>query len=135
MVNLDELKYDIEQGTPGPWISKYELADNGWYLDTDDVNTFIGVGVKCDDEDKPIAIVAVESLYQDSIVNANSRRIARVPEMEEQILKDAEALKLADSVADQLNLLIDFVADNDLVFPRDAEKALTEYFAFKNVMY
>lgn len=85
---IDDIKRDREAGTPGRWVSPYELYDNGWELETGGENTYVGIGPKCAGQSKPpVAITAVESAFgRDAVVDANARRIARVPDMEAALL-------------------------------------------------
>lgn len=90
----DLIKKDREAGTPGPWMAPYETCDNGWYLDTEGENSYVGIGPVCEGQDQtPIAITAVESLWKDDKLDANAARIARVPELEEIALAAAELVE------------------------------------------
>lgn len=91
---IEAIKKNREAGTPGPWMAPYETWDNGWSLDTDSENSYVGIGPACEDQDQtPIAITAVESLRKDDELDANAARIARVPELEEIALAAAELME------------------------------------------
>lgn len=91
---IEQIKRDREAGTPGPWVAPYETYDNGWTLDTGSQNSYVGIGPACESEDMPpVAITAVEMAFgMDDVLDANARRIARVPEMEARIMSDADEI-------------------------------------------
>lgn len=90
---VDLIKQNREAGTPGKWQAPYETCDNGWYLDTEGENSYVGIGPACENQTQiPIAITAVESLRQDNKLDANAARIALVPDMEEVVLAAADVV-------------------------------------------
>ena len=91
---IDDIRKDREAGTPGRWKSPYETWDHGWELQTPCDNTYQGVGPECADDSKtPIAIIGVNSAFgKDHILEANARRIARVPDLEAAYISAVEEI-------------------------------------------
>lgn len=123
---IDDIKADREAGTGGDWVHDYETFDNGWTLDTEGENTYTGIGPKCDDQSKtPIAIVAVESAWGlDELLNANARRIARVPQLEAIVLAADKVVEAALAEVDAFCVLED---SHQIATRRELEDALDQF--------
>lgn len=80
---VDDIKRDVEAGTPGPW----EISDERGVMGSRLIYS----------EDK-YGIGEVWDISGSSENEPNARRTARVPEMEARILADAERLKAADEL-------------------------------------
>jgi hypothetical protein len=105
MTNLtpEAVKAALEGATPGPWVAPYETWDNGWSIETDGENSAVGIGVDCKDENRPIAITAVEQAFgADHIVDANADLIAMAPAL----ARDWLRLKKVEEAGKELDAVI-----------------------------
>ena len=89
MSDLDQMKRDMEAGTPGPWEAESAGRDGYW--------------VSCPTAPYVVAGTEDECGRYGSINNeTNARRIARVPDMEATILAQAATIEaLKDAHAEQ----------------------------------
>jgi len=74
---IDDIKNDRESGTPGPWVTPYD--DHDCYVDTPGESHYTFIGKNS----APLAAAIVHSAFaEDKRLDANARRIARVPQLE-----------------------------------------------------
>ena len=78
---IEKMKADMDAGTPGPWFAEFEEEDD-----------FEGVPISDGSSGAPIANVPVDFNDREDR-EANARRIARVPELEAEVLRLREALR------------------------------------------
>jgi hypothetical protein len=103
MIDLDEMKRDMEAGTQGPWVS-------GHY---EDIAEEIEVQTA---ESEYVASIDCDGCFDGKIAKCilvNARRIARVPDMEAAIIAQAatiEALTARVAKADELAVATDKLA-------------------------
>jgi len=114
MIDLDEIKRDMEAGTPGPWI----IPGQPDKVCCDGYTRYGGA--------KVVTTAASPAWMQGDEPFANARRIARVPDMEATIIEQAatiEALRAREKAADEL---ADFVGGYALRDP-DVSALLAAY--------
>lgn len=89
MIDLDQLRKDREAGTKGPW--KTHLVDDTSIVSNDGID----VATTCDSSN-----VEREDAYNIEYerMEADARRIARVPEMEDTIIAQAERIEALEAV-------------------------------------
>lgn len=109
---LEQIKADREIGTPGPW----EVPDQTWTqnLTVTTAGGLDAVMIGCPGTGGAMSYtdeVCTLSWKDDHEWLANARRIARVPDLEARILRDAETIKAAEALADVLQ-----AADNAVVW-------------------
>ena len=95
-MDIDKLKADIEAGTPGPWCYRPRKYDD-W-------------GLIRGGDDYPVASASVcrasELEMAEHRANKtdpsfhNASRIARVPELEDEVIRLTKRLKLADEIVE-----------------------------------
>jgi len=123
---FDEIKSDLENGTPGP-LNKN--GEHDWSLETGGENSFYVIS----SDSGPVAIVAVEAAFgMDDRNDADMRRFCRLPDLERIALAAnelAEVAYLALSLIDQDNLeakagwdALDIAATTALTAFREATK-------------
>ena len=78
---IEKMKADMDAGTPGPWFAEFEEEDD-----------FEGVPISDGSSGAPIANVPVDFNDREDR-EANARRIARVPQLEAEVLRLREALR------------------------------------------
>ncbi len=88
---IDDIKRDSEAGTPGPWV--FEPATDK-LSDGDKVRGGDGFSVCCNTDFYPTAVLVDDM-----------KRIARVPTLENQVLRDAEIKAAAEELAEAAGLL------------------------------
>jgi hypothetical protein len=86
---IDDIKKDREAGTPGPWDAAQ-----------------IDIGSYCVFGPAGTALCIEVDSYTLKECGANTRRIARVPEMEERIIADADRIKEFGKEIDRLKAVI-----------------------------
>jgi len=98
MIDLDEMKRDMEAGTKGPW-SFMRSTQKDVKLTGGSVH-MVGFG-----DSTPYAFVSGLDVDAPNEGTSNARRIARVPDMEAAIIAQAatiEALRAREAKADEL---------------------------------
>lgn len=106
MIDLDELRADIENGTKGPWVNHVGHSD--WGLECEHVIAREGVDQYAWDESvcqvpsvTPYCIGASKKdKDRASSQFANAKRIARLPELELAYFEAVEALRVIAEVDD-----------------------------------
>ena len=88
---IEKMQADIEAGTPGPWFVEFEEEDD-----------FEGVPISDGSSGAPIANVPVDFNDREER-EANARRIARVPELEAEVMRLREALREIATGPDHLH--------------------------------
>ena len=104
MIDLDEMKRDMEAGTPGPWF-----LEGNW--DHKSGNRLGGWVSNNPPAGSPVFALEA-SVGTPNEIAANARRIARVPDMEATIIAQAatiEALRASVAKADELAVAADQV--------------------------
>jgi hypothetical protein len=102
---IDQIKADREEGTPGPWNACNMVhADRGNQMTPDEIGEYVANSVRMGDMSRFLFVSGKHTDGGDCDVchtgngprgTANTRRIARVPDMEAALLAAAE---LADAV-------------------------------------
>ncbi|QAX31289.1 hypothetical protein [Leisingera sp. NJS204] len=91
---FEQIREDRKAGTKGSWTDRCETE---WSVDTEGENTYCGIGPE---GRNPVAMAVVNSAWgKDRVLDANARRLARVPEME-------DALLAAEGAANWLDVLL-----------------------------
>ena len=106
MIDLDELRVDIENGTKGPWINHVGHSD--WGLGCEHVIAREGVDQYAWDESvcqvPSVTPYCMGASRKDrdraSSQFANAKRIARLPELERAYFEAVEALRVIAEVDD-----------------------------------
>ena len=97
---FDEIKSDLENGTPGP-LNKN--GEHDWSLETGGENSFYVIS----SDSGPVAIVAVEAAFgMDDRNDADMRRFCRLPDLERIALA-------ANELADSVDSLLEYMRGHD----------------------
>ncbi len=126
---IDDIKRDREAGTPGPWSGHNMVhADGQRPMTAEEIGEYVMNSVKMGD---PNRFLFVSGKHDDGGAcdichtgngprgPANTRRIARVPDME-------AALLAAEELADVVNLWREALSDKVLI-PLEVHTALTAF--------
>lgn len=97
---IDQIKSDREAGTPGPWSGHNMIhADRGTQMTPDEIGLYVAHSVRIGDPSRFLFVSGKHADGGDCDVchtgngprgPANTRRIARVPDMEAALLSAAE---------------------------------------------
>jgi len=115
MIDLDEMKRDMEAGTPGPWTARWPVSQDHPFIDAD-----CNHGEGPDGREYYMSVSGICS-------KEDARRICRVPDMEAAIIAQAatiEALRARVKAADELADMVQCWSENGCT-----ESALTEALA------
>lgn len=75
----------VNNATPGPWQTPFELYENDWSLDTGGENAFVGIGIE---GYGPLAIVGVEVAFgMDDELDANAGLMALAHTLAAEVLE------------------------------------------------
>jgi len=109
-MDIDAIKADREVGTPGKWSDK-ETKHNEWSISHDDDCMWCFVGPE--GKNPVVAVIMLSNVYRAGHrLDANARRIARVPELEDAVIAlTARVAEMREALGDMVDL---FSADNIL---------------------
>lgn len=123
-IDIEQLKADIEAGTPGPWTYRpHRYDDWGLIRGGDDYPVASASTCRASDREKD----KHRTNKTDPSFN-NARRIARVPDMEARILSDADRIaaleaKVAEAYDEGAADLLTCISENKYVASGDKRRA------------
>lgn len=102
---IDDIRKDREAGTPGPWLGHNMVNSDGRPMTPDEIGEYVCNSVKMGKPDRFLFVGAKHSDGGDCDIchtgngpkgESNTRRIARVPEMEAALIAADELVKAMD---------------------------------------